>query len=106
MASLMGDLVNTQMLGMSKAVSDDSARRALKRMDEEEGIDLLDIIRNYDVLIIDIKSPEITEHIALVAQHIVSSQLFKLKVDSYPKNGRFKHALADIWERRVMVVID
>jgi hypothetical protein len=32
MASLMGDLVNTQMLGMSKAVSDDSARRALKKM--------------------------------------------------------------------------
>ena len=36
MASLMGDLVNTQMLGLSKAVSDDSARRALKKMDAED----------------------------------------------------------------------
>ena len=41
MASLMGDRVNTQMLGMSKVVGDDSARRALKKMDEEEGIDWL-----------------------------------------------------------------
>lgn len=41
MASLMGDIVNTQMLGMSKVVSDDSARRALKKMDEEEGVDWL-----------------------------------------------------------------
>jgi hypothetical protein len=38
MASLMGDRVNPKMLGMSKVVSDDSARRALKKMDEEQGI--------------------------------------------------------------------
>ena len=38
MASLMGDQVNTRMLGMTKVVSDDSARRALKKMDEEKGI--------------------------------------------------------------------
>ncbi len=38
MASLMGDRINTKMLGMTKAVSDDSARRALKKMDEEQGI--------------------------------------------------------------------
>jgi hypothetical protein len=38
MASLMGDRINTKMLGMSKVVSDDSARRALKRMDQEQGI--------------------------------------------------------------------
>ena len=37
-ASLMGDHVNTQMLGMTKVVSDDSARRALKKMDESRGI--------------------------------------------------------------------
>ncbi len=38
MASLMGDSVNTKLLGMSKVVSDDSARRALKKMDEDEGV--------------------------------------------------------------------
>jgi hypothetical protein len=38
MASLMGDNVNTKLLGMSKVVSDDSARRALKKMDEDEGV--------------------------------------------------------------------
>lgn len=38
MASLMGDRVNTRMLGMTKVVSDDSARRALKKMDEDQGI--------------------------------------------------------------------
>ncbi len=38
MASLFGDNVNTQLLGMSKVVSDDSARRALKKMDKEEGV--------------------------------------------------------------------
>lgn len=53
MASLMGDLVNTQMLGMSKAVSDDSARRALKKMDEEEGISWLQnhLQRSYEPLL-------------------------------------------------------
>ena len=53
MASLMGDLVNTQMLGMSKVVGDDSARRALKKMDEEEGIDWLQnhLQRSYEPLL-------------------------------------------------------
>ncbi len=35
---LMGDHVNAQLLGMSKVVSDDCARRALNRIDEDEGI--------------------------------------------------------------------
>ena len=34
----MGDTVNTQLLGMTKVVSDDSARRALGKIDEEDGI--------------------------------------------------------------------
>ncbi len=53
MASLMGDIVNTQMLGMSKVVSDDSARRALKKMDEEKGIDWLQnhLRRSYEPLL-------------------------------------------------------
>jgi hypothetical protein len=38
MASLMGERINTKMLGMTKVVSDDSARRALKKMDEKQGI--------------------------------------------------------------------
>jgi len=36
--SLMGDSVNAKLLGMSKVVSDDCARRALNRMDEDDGI--------------------------------------------------------------------
>jgi hypothetical protein len=36
--SLMGESVNTKLLGMTKVVSDDSARRALWKIDEEEGI--------------------------------------------------------------------
>jgi hypothetical protein len=36
--SLMGDSVNAQLLGMSKVVSNDCARRALNRMDEGTGI--------------------------------------------------------------------
>ena len=36
--SLMGESVNTTLLGMTKVVSDDSARRALWKIDEEEGI--------------------------------------------------------------------
>jgi hypothetical protein len=53
MASLMGDIVNTQMLGMSKVVSDDSARRALKRMDEDEGVNWLQqhLQRSYEPLL-------------------------------------------------------
>ena len=53
MASLMGDLVNTKMLGMSKVVSDDSARRALKKMDEEQGITWLQthLQRSYEPLL-------------------------------------------------------
>ena len=35
---LMGDSVNAKLLGMSKVVSDDCVRRALKRMVEETGI--------------------------------------------------------------------
>jgi hypothetical protein len=35
---LMGDTVNAQLLGMSKVVSDDCARRALNKIDEEAGI--------------------------------------------------------------------
>ncbi|WP_347988633.1 transposase [Methylomonas sp. AM2-LC] len=36
--SLMGDSVNAKLLGMSKVVSDDCARRALNRIDEKAGI--------------------------------------------------------------------
>ncbi|WP_198263139.1 hypothetical protein [sulfur-oxidizing endosymbiont of Gigantopelta aegis] len=36
--NLMSDRVNSELLGMSKVVSDDSARRGLKKIDEEMGI--------------------------------------------------------------------
>ncbi len=39
--TLMGDTVNSALLGMKKVVSDDSARRALKKIDESEGIEWL-----------------------------------------------------------------
>ncbi len=38
MTALRGDTVNTQLLGMSKIISDSSAIRALKKMDEDEAI--------------------------------------------------------------------
>ncbi|MCK5356371.1 MAG: transposase, partial [Methyloprofundus sp.] len=38
MTSLMTDSVNASLLGMSKVVSDDCARRALQKIDENEGI--------------------------------------------------------------------
>lgn len=41
MTTLLNDQVNSQLLGMRKVVSDDSARRALKRIDEGDGIDWL-----------------------------------------------------------------
>ena len=40
-ASITNDTVNTQLLGMKKIVSDDSARRALQKIDEEKGIEWL-----------------------------------------------------------------
>ncbi len=39
--SLLSDSVNPALLGMSKVVSEDSARRAIKRIDEEEGVQWL-----------------------------------------------------------------
>ena len=39
--TLMNEKVNTEFLGMTKVVSDDSARRALKRIDEDQGIQWL-----------------------------------------------------------------
>lgn len=39
--TLMSDTVNTTLLGMNKVVSDDSARRALKKIDEHDGIQWL-----------------------------------------------------------------
>ena len=41
MTALLSDGVNSKLLGMSKVVSDDSARRALKKIDEEEGVSWL-----------------------------------------------------------------
>lgn len=38
MTALRGDTVNTRLLGMNKVISDDSAIRALKRMDEDDAI--------------------------------------------------------------------
>ena len=38
MTSLMTDNVNANLLGMSKVISDDSARRALQKIDENRGI--------------------------------------------------------------------
>ncbi len=38
MTALRGDTVNTQLLGMSKIISDSSAIRALKKMDEKKAI--------------------------------------------------------------------
>jgi len=37
-ASLMGDSVNAKLLGMTKVVSDDCARRALNKIDEADGV--------------------------------------------------------------------
>jgi len=39
--NLMSDRVNSSLLGMNKVVSDDSARRALKKIDEAQGIEWL-----------------------------------------------------------------
>lgn len=39
--NLMSDRVNSNLLGMSKVVSDDSARRALKKIEEQAGIEWL-----------------------------------------------------------------
>lgn len=39
--SLIGDRVNTQLLGMNKVVSDDSARRGLTKIDEKAGVEWL-----------------------------------------------------------------
>jgi len=36
--TLMGDTVNPRLLGMNKVVSEDSARRALKKIEEDDGI--------------------------------------------------------------------
>lgn len=41
MTSLLSDRVNSRLLGMNKVVSDDSARRALKKIEEGSGIDWL-----------------------------------------------------------------
>jgi hypothetical protein len=41
MTALRGDTVNTKLLGMSKVISDDSAIRALKRMEEAKAISWL-----------------------------------------------------------------
>lgn len=41
MTSLLNDRVNSQLLGMRKVVSDDSGRRALKKIDEADGVDWL-----------------------------------------------------------------
>ena len=41
MTAIRGDSVNTKLLGMSKVISDDSAIRALKRMDEAAAIEWL-----------------------------------------------------------------
>jgi len=38
LTALRGDTVNTQLLGMNKVISDDSAIRALKRMDETAAV--------------------------------------------------------------------
>ncbi len=38
MTSLLSDRVNAKLLGMNKVVSDDSARRALKKIEEAEGV--------------------------------------------------------------------
>ena len=41
MTALLNDRVNSRLLGMRKVVSDDSARRALKKIDEDDGVDWL-----------------------------------------------------------------
>ena len=38
LTSLMGDTVNARLLGMNKVISDDSARRALYKIDEDDGV--------------------------------------------------------------------
>lgn len=40
-AALANDTLNTKLLGMNKVVSDDSARRALQKIDEQAGVDWL-----------------------------------------------------------------
>jgi hypothetical protein len=53
MASLLGNQINTPLLGMTKVVSDDSARRALHKMDEDQGVRWLQthLQRRYEPLL-------------------------------------------------------
>lgn len=53
MQALVGDGVNPKLLGMSKLVSDDSARRGIKKIDESEGLSWLNkhLYRCYDPLL-------------------------------------------------------
>jgi hypothetical protein len=44
MTALRGDTVNTQLLGMNKVISDSSAIRALKRMNEAQAIEWLHVV--------------------------------------------------------------
>jgi hypothetical protein len=41
LAAIRHDTVNPKLLGMTKVISDDSARRTLKKIDEQGGIDWL-----------------------------------------------------------------
>lgn len=52
-ATLANDTLNTQLLGMNKVVSDDSARRALLKIDEEEGAQWLQkhLLASYEPLL-------------------------------------------------------
>ena len=51
--SLMNDGVNAKLLGMNKVVSDDSARRGLKKMDEALGVEWLQshLQKSYELLL-------------------------------------------------------
>ena len=53
LTTLMSDSVNSKLLGMNKVVSDDSARRGLKKIDESHGVQWLQehLLRSYEPLL-------------------------------------------------------
>lgn len=74
----------------------------LELFDEENGIDMQDLLTNYDAAVFSTKAPEDQTHLSLLITNLLK-QLFKLKTDADTRHGKGDPSF---WKRRVWLVVD
>jgi hypothetical protein len=104
LAAIQNDTVNPTLLGMTKVISDDSARRALKKIDAQSGVEWLQkhLMQSYEPLL---KTPWILD-VDVTVKPLFGHQEFAVKGYNPHKPGRPSHTYHTYMIANLRLILD